>query len=274
MNGDKERYLTTQHERDDETGLDYRGARYYDADVARFLSLDPLAKDFAAWSPYNYVVGNPVKFIDPDGKAPKDAIIVIGKWYPSGGVPLTGHAGVLLINNKTGATRYFEYGRYDDKNYGMVRSYAVPDVIMGDDGSPTIESLNKVLDVIGEMSFTTDKNNPDKKYTYDITGSYYESDQYSTMLEYAENRLSEGTNGEEAYSLINNNCGDFACEVVNQASDVPNFSISLADFFNSDPFSLIQDLTPNDDHTIFHSNEDGTTQMGYWPFETKYEKPQ
>ena len=68
----KERYLTTQHERDEETGLDYRGARYYDSDVARFLSLDPLAKKFIAWSAYNYVMGNPIVFVDPTGKSPED----------------------------------------------------------------------------------------------------------------------------------------------------------------------------------------------------------
>lgn len=72
INGDQERYLTTQHERDQVTGLDYRGARYYDADVARFLSLDPLASDFPAWSAYNYVMGNPVMLVDPDGRAPQD----------------------------------------------------------------------------------------------------------------------------------------------------------------------------------------------------------
>ena len=33
----REKYLTTQHERDDETGLDYRGARFYDSDVGRFF---------------------------------------------------------------------------------------------------------------------------------------------------------------------------------------------------------------------------------------------
>jgi len=68
VNGDKERYLTTQHERDNETGLDYRGARYYDSDVARFLSLDPLASEFPEWSDYCYVAGNPIIFIDPDGR--------------------------------------------------------------------------------------------------------------------------------------------------------------------------------------------------------------
>ncbi|MBL0051175.1 MAG: hypothetical protein IPP29_06450 [Bacteroidetes bacterium] len=40
----QEKYLTTHHQRDEETGLDYRGARFYDCDVARFLSLDPLAE--------------------------------------------------------------------------------------------------------------------------------------------------------------------------------------------------------------------------------------
>ena len=67
---EKERYLTTQHERDEETGLDYRGARYYDSDIARFLSLDPLAADFLSWSAYNYVMGNPIVFIDKNGKSP------------------------------------------------------------------------------------------------------------------------------------------------------------------------------------------------------------
>ena len=70
--GQPERYLTTHHERDQETGLDYRGARFYDSDIGRFLSVDPLAADFASVSPYNYVLGNPVFLIDPDGRAPQN----------------------------------------------------------------------------------------------------------------------------------------------------------------------------------------------------------
>ncbi|MBL4707070.1 MAG: hypothetical protein JKY48_01330, partial [Flavobacteriales bacterium] len=73
-----ERYLSVGDERDHETisenndgtGLDNRGARFYDSDIARFLSLDPRAADLAAWSPYNYVLGNPVMLIDPDGRFP------------------------------------------------------------------------------------------------------------------------------------------------------------------------------------------------------------
>lgn len=32
--------------------------------------MDPLASDFAAWTPYHYVFNNPLIFTDPDGKAP------------------------------------------------------------------------------------------------------------------------------------------------------------------------------------------------------------
>jgi RHS repeat-associated protein len=73
-NGQTERYLTTQHERDGETGLDYRGARYYDSDVARFLSIDPLSAQFPGWSSYNYVMGNPVINIDEDGRSASEFI--------------------------------------------------------------------------------------------------------------------------------------------------------------------------------------------------------
>ncbi len=75
-NDEQEKFLTTHHERDIETGLDYRGARFYDSDLGRFLSLDPLAADFADVSAYNYVLGNPVRLVDPDGRSPKDPIVI------------------------------------------------------------------------------------------------------------------------------------------------------------------------------------------------------
>jgi RHS repeat-associated protein len=66
-----EKYVTTGHERDAETGLDYRGARFYDGDVGRFLSLDPLAAEYPSLSDYCYVAGNPMMFVDTDGQRVK-----------------------------------------------------------------------------------------------------------------------------------------------------------------------------------------------------------
>lgn len=82
-------YRFTGKELDDETGLHYFAARYYDSQVSRFVSVDPLVADlenkeiedseadnkhsaFFSYSPqmlnsYSYVVGNPVGYIDPSG---------------------------------------------------------------------------------------------------------------------------------------------------------------------------------------------------------------
>ena len=66
------RYKYTGKERDVETGYDYFGARYYDARIARWLMVDPLAEKYPRWSPYHYGANNPLRIIDPNGEDWKD----------------------------------------------------------------------------------------------------------------------------------------------------------------------------------------------------------
>lgn len=49
----------------------YAGARFYMAVFGRWGTTDPLADDFPAWSPYNYVQNNPLSSPDPTGRVPQ-----------------------------------------------------------------------------------------------------------------------------------------------------------------------------------------------------------
>jgi len=66
-------YKFTGKERDDESGLDYFGARYYGNALGRFASVDPLQVikqkllDPQQWNMYQYARDNPVRYIDPTG---------------------------------------------------------------------------------------------------------------------------------------------------------------------------------------------------------------
>jgi RHS repeat-associated protein len=61
----------TGHVNDKDTGLVYMQARYYDPDAGRFLSIDPMAiqeNGIYDQNRYLYAKGNPVRYVDPDGK--------------------------------------------------------------------------------------------------------------------------------------------------------------------------------------------------------------
>jgi RHS repeat-associated protein len=61
----------TGKELDSEFGLYYFGARYYDAHLGRFISVDPVggaSSDPQTWNRYAYARNNPLKYVDPDGR--------------------------------------------------------------------------------------------------------------------------------------------------------------------------------------------------------------
>jgi RHS repeat-associated protein len=66
-NTERTPYLFNGKELDGETGLYYYGARYYDPRTSIWESVDPLAEKYPGWSPYNAMLNNPVRFLDPNG---------------------------------------------------------------------------------------------------------------------------------------------------------------------------------------------------------------
>ena len=152
-----------------------------------------------------------------------------------------GHAGVLLINNKTGLTKYYEYGRYPttDGTKGRVRNVKVPNVVIDKaTGKPTQESLNKVLAVISKQSGQGGK----------IQGAYVEGD-FKTMNDYAQTKYNESNAGNKdydknrkSYSLLTNNCGTFAKDVLNQDQNVKKKSPLI---FNPTPTNIGEEFRDN-----------------------------
>jgi RHS repeat-associated protein len=63
-------YKFNGKELDEETGLYYYGARYYDPKMSLWMSTDPLAEKFPNVNPYVYCLNNPINMIDPDGRDP------------------------------------------------------------------------------------------------------------------------------------------------------------------------------------------------------------
>src|SRR6266436_3305922 len=110
----------TSKERDNETGLDYFGARYHASTQGRFTSVDPSrasvhTTDPQNWNRYTYVLNRVTVAIDPDGLS---TILVVVNPRSSAG---NGHSTTEVQDRdghsvNVGPTRD---GRFDTRSIGQ-----------------------------------------------------------------------------------------------------------------------------------------------------------
>jgi RHS repeat-associated protein len=107
-----ERFKFTGKERDDETGYDFFGARYYASSLPLWLSVDPLADKYPYISPYAYCSWDPINKIDPDGRAEWSLDVKTGAFQKNG--------------NKGGSTTdYYSVGTYEGEKFSSYSNYEI-----------------------------------------------------------------------------------------------------------------------------------------------------
>jgi RHS repeat-associated protein len=123
-------YTFSGKERDMETGLSYFGARYYDAGLSIWLSVDPMADKLPSLSSYNYCAWNPVILKDPDGNLPWLIGAVVGA--------VSEVAAQIAVNKVTGQ----KWNKFD---YADIAASTIAGAISG--GLSSLTKINKARKV-------------------------------------------------------------------------------------------------------------------------------
>ncbi|ELV7526263.1 RHS repeat-associated core domain-containing protein [Flavobacterium psychrophilum] len=163
----KSPYLFNGKELDRETNLSFYGARYLDMKTSLWLNVDPLAEKMPSWSSYSFCFNNPMKFVDPDGRAPDDWI----NWTASNGQQHITYDSSIKTKEQaeakgyTGVKQVFEAGTGRSASTGEVINFKA-------DGNYSING-GKAVDV-DDQSYTTKGGSfiSENKGTVDAFGDF------------------------------------------------------------------------------------------------------
>jgi RHS repeat-associated protein len=158
-------YLFNSKELDEETGLYYYGARYYNPRESVWLSVDPLAEKTG--TPYQYCFQNPVNIIDPtgmEGESVKEPPIKRLSFFSD-------KTGNYFWNESRNA---YEHYVYNKEGYTRFTGYYFPNENIGPKGDYTIIEQGKPyelarLDRVEEVKYTDKQPEDFGKY---ITQEY------------------------------------------------------------------------------------------------------
>ena len=81
-------------------------ARFYDPIICRTTTQDPLAEKYYSTSPYLWCAGNPMKYVDRDGKK----VELYATSLPGCNIPLATHTFIVVRDEKNVVKGYYAFG--------------------------------------------------------------------------------------------------------------------------------------------------------------------
>lgn len=151
-----------------------------------------------------------------------------------------GHAGVLLIN-KLGVTKYYEFGRYDPQKNGLVKTRTIPNVTM-ERGKVSDQSLKKVLETLSTVSGRGGR----------IRAARFMNMDFDAMNAWAKNP------GARKYSIQSYNCGHFAEAVIHQG----NPRVDKPTIINFTPNNIVDEYIEEGNAEILFNPKDRSLKTG------------
>jgi RHS repeat-associated protein len=158
-------WYTSRHQ-DEDTGLVYMGARYYDPALGRFLSVDAVGfneQNVHSFNRYAYANNNPYKFKDTDGNSPLSVFILeVAKQTGAGyllGVAADsvsqyaafGEVSLSLAATSSSAIAGGESGLLSGALAGAFKAYAVAGAVK-EESTATVTLVRKALGADGAQS--------------------------------------------------------------------------------------------------------------------------